>query len=201
MQRKLDGQCANLPPNNYVQIIETEASIRCGLTLSTIYELVVELCQIVLQQDHKVIIVWPFKHIRRYGYTNNSFSIEAGSKSVTGEGLFIFRSTQSVRLYNQTIANVTKLKQLKMRQLMQRPFDTLQVADKTHSAVNERYAQSCELVKSLDQDKQSSCSTTIPHYVRNNCEYAQVVKQSLEWGSSLSADAQSVVDINTTPSC
>lgn len=176
-----------------VQIIETDASIGCGLRPSTLYELAVELSQIVLRQDNKLLFVWPLKHVRRYGYTSNSFSIEAGSKCETGEGLFIFRCNDAIQLYNQAIASVDRIKQLKSRQLLhakpkvivppavsfdEEPFLGSPSMPST-GAQAERAGISLltPIPKREFRVVDAPTSQMIPHYVRNNCEYAEVMKR------------------------
>lgn len=97
-----------------VKIIETDASIRCGLKTNTIYELSVGPYRIELQQDHKVLFDWPINYIRRFGYTTQSFSFEVGSKASSGEGLFIFKTKKSRIIYDQILANVDWIKRQKL---------------------------------------------------------------------------------------
>lgn len=174
-----------------VQIIETEASIGCGLRPSALYELAVELSQIVLRHDNKLLFVWPLKHVRRYGYTSNSFSIEAGSKCITGEGLFIFRCNEAIQLYNQAIASVARIKQLKSKQSAlvhsppkvmlhsTTPFDEELFLGPMYGAPPE--SASLSLLTPISRKDLCSDSSNsqgrIPHYVRNNCEYAEVMKR------------------------
>lgn len=187
---KLDferNQTKNLQQHNHVQIIETEASIRCGLKPGTVYELVVELSQIVLQQDNNILFLWPFKHVRRYGYTSNSFSIEAGSKCDTGEGLFIFRGHKSIQMYNQIIANVTKIKQLKTRQLLQRSSNVTVAEKETHEKDKHQQSRCGDsreanimgmVCLKFGSSPNNTLAKPVPHYVHNNCEYAEVKKRS-----------------------
>ena len=105
----------------HVQVIETDASIRCGLKPFTIYRLIIGSNQLQLKADHNnkdddrlnVLFEWPYKYVRRYGYTSNSISFEAGSKCQTGEGLFIFRNKKSKILYNQITNNIDRIKRQK----------------------------------------------------------------------------------------
>lgn len=168
-----------------VQIIETDASIRCGLLPSTEYQLSVQLSQVVLQQDNQVLLQWPFRHVRRYGYTTNSFSVEVGSKCDTGEGLFIFRSRRSIQLYHQVIENVAKIKQLKSRQLVR--TGSMEVAQSTVPSSQSSSIRSSVLDAHISEsanhnnqlhNQHSIRSSIIPHYKRNECEYAQVVRRS-----------------------
>lgn len=200
-----------------VQIIETDASIGCGLRANILYELAVELSQIVLRQDNQVLFVWPLKHVRRYGYTSNSFSFEAGSKCITGEGLFIFRCNNAIQLYNQAIASVDRIKQLKSRQLLQTqpkiivpsamPFDEklFLETDLMASSGAQPERAGISLLTPIPKKEFSSDASTdqiIPHYVRNNCEYAEVMKRR---ESNVKSDSQTsnqqstpLLRINTT---
>ncbi|KAH9398659.1 Insulin receptor binding [Tyrophagus putrescentiae] len=178
-----------------VQIIETEASIGCGLRPSTLYELAVELSQIVLRHDNKLLFVWPLKHVRRYGYTSNSFSIEAGSKCITGEGLFIFRCNEAFQLYNQAIASVARIKQLKNNKQPALTHNSPKVVVPTSTVMP--FAEELILgpMSGAPPDRaglslltpipkrnfclESSSSQGIPHYVCNNSEYAEVMKRRM----------------------
>lgn len=185
-----DQEAKSLLPKKMhdVQIIETDASIGCGLIPSTLYELAVELSQIVLRQDNKVLFVWPLKHVRRFGYTSNSFSIEAGSKCITGEGLFIFRCNNAILLYNQAIASVDRIKQLKSRQLLHSQpkvivpsavsFDEelfLGPSTMPSSGTQPERAGLLTPIPKREFSLDASTDQIIPHYVRNNCEYAEVM--------------------------
>lgn len=170
---------------HHVQIIETEASIGCGLRPSTLYELTVELSQIVLQQDNTVLVLWPLKYVRRFGYTSNSFSIEAGSKCETGEGLFIFRSPQAIKLYNLANESVAKIKQIKSRQLQRNmPQPSMPSLEQTAVAPAEspkwQGSQPSWFLPNPARSRLCPNPTNlqmIPHYMRNNCEYAQIIKR------------------------
>lgn len=147
----------------HVQIIETDASIRAGLKPIMFYRLVIRPNQIELEDNDRSLYNWPFKYIRRYGYTSNSFSLEAGSKCDTGEGLFIFRNRHSKSLYNQIIVNVSKIKKLKFNT---DSFDNCSSSgSKEDDSRNSRarYANSLPL--------------PTPHYELNGSMYAQVVKK------------------------
>ena len=82
-----------------VKVQETEAAKRCNLLLTTVYDLYVLPENIVLvEADHR-ILSWSYKHIRRYGCGESTFTFEAGRKSNSGEGLFSFTVPNGEQLF------------------------------------------------------------------------------------------------------
>ena len=55
--------------------------------------------RLVSAMDGKILGLWPFKCIRRYKFVGNLFSIEAGRKAPTGEGIFEFISNECSEIY------------------------------------------------------------------------------------------------------
>ena len=55
--------------------------------------------RLVSAMDGKLLGLWPFKCIRRYKFVGNLFSIEAGRKAPTGEGIFEFISNECSEIY------------------------------------------------------------------------------------------------------
>lgn len=163
MQTSNLSNCNDYP----VQIIETDASIRVGLQPIMFYRLVIQLNQMELNDGYKILCRWPFKYVRRYGYTRSSFSFEAGSKCETGEGLFIFRNPMSKTLYNQIIANVSHIKQL-------RHTDSINV-DKFHVKSD----TSRQSLHDLGTPNTANAldNTVVPHFELNGSIYAQVDKK------------------------
>lgn len=137
----------------HVQVIETDASIRCGLKPFTIYRLIIGSNQLQLKADHNnkdddrlnVLFEWPYKYVRRYGYTSNSISFEAGSKCQTGEGLFIFRNKKSKILYNQITNNIDRIKRQKKSSSMIADDDLIVVVndDDNNNNNNAKRQQQC----------------------------------------------------------
>ncbi|XP_013774587.1 docking protein 2-like [Limulus polyphemus] len=104
----------NAPEVYEVHIVETEASSRC--TLLGDYYLIVTSVNISLGekgpqgQVGRVLFTWPFRHIRRYGSSPTKFSIEAGRKCTSGEGLFIFETKDGNVVFQSVAAHVNLLK-------------------------------------------------------------------------------------------
>ena len=70
-----------------------EAELPCHL------QLVHTEVRLVSAMDGKLLGLWPFKCIRRYKFVGNLFSIEAGRKAPTGEGIFEFISNECSEIY------------------------------------------------------------------------------------------------------
>ena len=70
-----------------------EAVLPCHL------QLVHSEVRLVSAMDGKLLGLWPFKCIRRYKFVSNLFSIEAGRKAPTGEGIFEFISNECSEIY------------------------------------------------------------------------------------------------------
>ncbi|GAB1607805.1 docking protein 6-like [Argonauta hians] len=73
-----------------IEMIKTEASTRCNLTGSYSLLLTKSGIQILSRNRQVVYYDWPYRYIRRYGKTGNSFTFEAGRKCKSGEGNFQF---------------------------------------------------------------------------------------------------------------
>ena len=70
-----------------------EAVLPCHL------QLVHSEVRLISAMDGKILGLWPFKCIRRYKFVGNLFSIEAGRKAPTGEGIFEFISNECSEIY------------------------------------------------------------------------------------------------------
>lgn len=81
-----------------VKIISTDASDRCALHGT--YQLTVTAVNIAISQTvgnvkpNKALHMWPYRHIRRFSQTKDTFSFEAGRKCSSGEGLFSFETNE-----------------------------------------------------------------------------------------------------------
>jgi hypothetical protein len=95
-----------------IKLIDTDASIRCGLksNLDSYFTLIVTSVSISLAEDGKVLFTWPFRHIRRYGCTKEGFSLEAGRKCASGDGLFSFITKDGNSIFQAVATHVNSLK-------------------------------------------------------------------------------------------
>ncbi|XP_015781273.1 uncharacterized protein LOC107359302 [Tetranychus urticae] len=98
-----------------VKLVISEATIRCKLA-ATDYYLVLTSVSISLAEklpdtrQGKILWTWPYRHIRRYGCTKDGFSLEAGRKCLTGEGLFSFITSDGSAIFKCVASHVTSLK-------------------------------------------------------------------------------------------
>lgn len=81
-----------------VEVDDTAAAIHCELQGS--YKLFLSHRHITLIDPHtsNPVITWPYKNIRRFGYSEKSLTIEGGSKCGIGVGLFIFKADEGKQL-------------------------------------------------------------------------------------------------------
>ncbi|KAF7991756.1 hypothetical protein HCN44_010557 [Aphidius gifuensis] len=93
-----------------VKLVETEASKRCKLEEKN-YTLILAESDIKLKDNDVVLYEWPYRYIRKYGYSDDKFSFEAGRKCQSGEGVFNFeRSNQQIfRCISSKINSMKKL--------------------------------------------------------------------------------------------
>ena len=82
-----------------VQPRDTETMVRIDAVLPCHLQLVHSEVRLVSAMDGKLLGLWPFKCIRRYKFVGNTFSIEAGRKAPTGEGVFEFISNECSEIY------------------------------------------------------------------------------------------------------
>ena len=80
-------------PQDTPTMARIEAVFPCHL------QLVHSEVRLVSAMDGKILGLWPFKCIRRYKFVGNLFSIEAGRKAPTGEGIFEFISNECSEIY------------------------------------------------------------------------------------------------------
>ncbi|CAG2118848.1 unnamed protein product, partial [Medioppia subpectinata] len=95
-----------------VKLIDSETSIRCGLRsgFDSNLTLIVTSVNISLSEEGKVLYTWPYRHIRRYGCTKDGFSLEAGRKCASGEGLFSFITKDGNSIFQAVATHVNSLK-------------------------------------------------------------------------------------------
>lgn len=98
-----------------VKLIESESTNRCKLLPIDYYLLLTSVSISLAEQlsdtrQGKILWTWPYRHIRRYGCTKEGFTLEAGRKCLTGEGLFSFVTTDGSTIFKCVASHVTSLK-------------------------------------------------------------------------------------------
>ncbi|TKS72531.1 Docking protein 2 [Collichthys lucidus] len=92
-----------LPPNQYqVTVHTTEASRRCQLAGDYLLSPEKQALKLLAINTGHVIYCWPYILLRKFGQVEGGFSIEAGRRCDSGEGLFIFLSRRGSEIF-QTI--------------------------------------------------------------------------------------------------
>ncbi|XP_014678187.1 PREDICTED: docking protein 3-like [Priapulus caudatus] len=73
-----------------VEMLNSEASKRCGLHGTYLLQVLSD--RVTMRRPFKcdVILVWPYKLIRKYGKLKGSFNFEAGRRCESGQGVFAF---------------------------------------------------------------------------------------------------------------
>ncbi|XP_030595476.1 docking protein 3 [Archocentrus centrarchus] len=93
-----------LPPNQYqVTIQSTEASKRCKLSGEYLVSIDTETMVLLATSTRYIIYRWPYKLLRKFGQIEGGFSIEAGRRCESGQGVFIFLTRHGPRIV-QTIS-------------------------------------------------------------------------------------------------
>ncbi|XP_074596542.1 uncharacterized protein LOC141851669 isoform X2 [Brevipalpus obovatus] len=100
-----------------VKILESEATQRCKLTTEAHYYLILTPTSVSMAEEvrpaqrcGKILWTWPYRNIRRYGCTKEGFSLEAGRKCSSGEGLFAFISSEGTAIFKCVASHVNNLK-------------------------------------------------------------------------------------------
>ncbi|XP_029021514.1 docking protein 3 [Betta splendens] len=91
-----------------VTVQSTEASRRCGLAGEYLVSPEKEAVALLSVNSCHVIYRWPYKLLRKFGLVEGGFSIEAGRRCDSGEGVFIFLSSRSHLIF-QTISEQCSL--------------------------------------------------------------------------------------------
>ncbi|XP_034739832.1 docking protein 3 isoform X1 [Etheostoma cragini] len=93
-----------LPPNQYPVIVQsTEASRRCKLSGEYLISPEKEAVLLLAISTGHIFYRWPYRHLRKFGQVEGGFSIVAGHRCESGEGLFIFLSKHGLQIF-QTIS-------------------------------------------------------------------------------------------------
>ncbi|XP_044060399.1 docking protein 1 [Siniperca chuatsi] len=89
-----------LPPNQYqVTIQSTEASRRCQLAGEYLVSPEKEAVILLAINTGHTIYRWPYRLLRKFGQVEGGFSIEAGRRCESGEGVFIFLSRHGPQVF------------------------------------------------------------------------------------------------------
>ncbi|XP_074504394.1 docking protein 3 [Sebastes fasciatus] len=89
-----------LPPNQYqVTIQSTEASRRCKLAGEYVISSEEDAVLLLAVNTGHVFYRWPYRLLRKFGQVEGGFSIEAGRRCESGEGVFIFLSTHGPQIF------------------------------------------------------------------------------------------------------
>ncbi|XP_018530882.1 docking protein 3 [Lates calcarifer] len=93
-----------LPPNQYkVTVQSTEASRRCKLAGEYVVSPEEDAVILLACNTGHIIYSWPYRLLRKFGQVEGGFSIEAGRRCQSGEGVFIFLSRHGSQIF-QTIS-------------------------------------------------------------------------------------------------
>ncbi|XP_034036829.1 docking protein 2-like [Thalassophryne amazonica] len=83
----------SLPQNQYqVTVQSTEASQRCKLADNYLIALETQAMLLLDVTNGHIVHRWPYKFLRKFGEVEGGFSIEAGRRCDSGDGVFIFFS-------------------------------------------------------------------------------------------------------------
>ncbi|XP_010006486.1 PREDICTED: docking protein 1 [Chaetura pelagica] len=104
-------ECARAALNAFwVTVQRTEAAERCELRGA--YVLKAERDSLVLKdpQTQKILYVWPYRLLRRYGRDKVMFSFEAGRRCDSGPGNFTFETKQGNEIFRLVEASIREQK-------------------------------------------------------------------------------------------
>ncbi|KAM9356760.1 docking protein 3 [Symphorus nematophorus] len=93
----------SLPSNQYqVTVQSTEASRRCQLAGEYLVSPEKQAVILLAINTGHIIYRWPYTFLRKFGQVEGGFSIEAGRRCESGEGVFVFLSRHGPQIF-QTI--------------------------------------------------------------------------------------------------
>ncbi|XP_060904646.1 docking protein 3 [Labrus mixtus] len=106
------------PPNQYqVTVQSTEASRRCQLTGMYLVSPEKEAVILLAMDTGHTIYCWPYTLLRKFGQVEGGFSIEAGRRCESGEGLFVFLSRHGPQIFQAILKQCTVEKGPSVQQL------------------------------------------------------------------------------------
>lgn len=97
-----------------MKLISSDASERCGLKEQT-YTLVITPVALQLRESDEndtLLLTWPYRFIRKYGYRAGRFTFEAGRKCASGEGVFHLEHSNQQEIFRCISAKMKSMKKL-----------------------------------------------------------------------------------------
>jgi len=100
-----------------VRLVNSKASLRCGLTSGDNYTLIAASTELRLKyqndsNEDTFLYNWPYRYIRKYGYKSGQFCFEAGRKCGSGEGVFIFEHSNHQEIFKCISQKMKKMKEM-----------------------------------------------------------------------------------------
>uniref|UniRef100_H2ZKF1 IRS-type PTB domain-containing protein n=1 Tax=Ciona savignyi TaxID=51511 RepID=H2ZKF1_CIOSA len=92
-----------------VVIHETDVARRLHLKGSYYLYVSLEEVELLNKQTKKSVIKWPLYQLRKYGRDKQEFSLEAGRRCQSGEGMFYFKTDQYNAIFQEVEHNVKAL--------------------------------------------------------------------------------------------
>lgn len=91
---------STLPPNHYhVTVLSTEASKRCKLSGDYLVSPDREAMMLLAISTSYIVYRWPYRLLRKFGQVEGGFSIEAGRRCESGEGVFTFQTRHGPEIF------------------------------------------------------------------------------------------------------
>lgn len=97
-----------------MKLISSDASERCGLKEIS-YILVITPVALQLREtdeNETLLLIWPYRFIRRYGYRADRFTFEAGRKCMSGEGVFHLEHSNQQEIFRCISSKMKSMKKL-----------------------------------------------------------------------------------------
>uniref|UniRef100_A0A1A8FDL1 Docking protein 3 n=3 Tax=Nothobranchius korthausae TaxID=1143690 RepID=A0A1A8FDL1_9TELE len=170
-------------PNQYrVKVQTTEASKRCKL--SGEYLVSTEKDDLVLSDiSGGVVYCWPYRLLRKFGHIEGGFSIEAGRRCDSGEGVFVFLTQNGTEIF-QTIAHQCSVKKDVSVQYLQRTSVPVVVPPVVLPAAAAQVPAPPALTDREDGDTED----------RSVCEYSTISVPSVEGVKHLSLISKELME-------
>ncbi|NWI63035.1 DOK3 protein, partial [Todus mexicanus] len=89
-----------------VLVVQTDASARCGLHGHYVLLALPQSLTLKDAQSRQPLLTWPYAFLRKFGQDQTAFSFEAGRRSDSGEGTFIFSTPRAPELCRAVAATI-----------------------------------------------------------------------------------------------